>query len=293
MYGQQKMDEQAVAAVAADPQIEVVEINDGDESHPEWQDLAAKVYGAGQVSVSESVDAHGAATISVSLADGATPTRTVAFLRQVESERIAVFVIDQESFSSVYDGYRERFGREPDLLPPGQFMPVINPEVYQSWNPFWVIFLTPVVVAFFQWRVRKGAPIPTARKLLYGMMLTTGALLLMAVAGLLSADGTAKVSGLWLMSFYLVVTFGELCLSPMGLSLVTKLSPKRLVGLTMGGWFMATAFGNNFSGFFGGIQHMMSPVSFFLLLAGLAGLVALFIFSVLPKLNAAITKYGA
>ena len=61
----------------------------------------------------------------------------------------------------------------------------------------------------------------------------------------------------------------------------------------MGGWFMATAFGNNFSGFFGGIQHMMSPVAFFLLLAGLAGLVALFIFSVLGKLDTAIKKYGA
>jgi dipeptide/tripeptide permease len=79
----------------------------------------------------------------------------------------------------------------------------------------------------------------------------------------------------------------------MGLSLVTKLSPKRLVGLTMGGWFLATAFGNNFSGFFGGIQHLMSPVAFFLLLAGLAGLVALFILAVLPRLDTAITKYGA
>ncbi len=95
------------------------------------------------------------------------------------------------------------------------------------------------------------------------------------------------------MSFYLVVTFGELCLSPMGLSLVTKLSPKRLVGLTMGGWFLATAFGNNFSGFFGGIQHMMKPGAFFLLLAGLAGLVALFLFLVLRKLDAAIRQYGA
>jgi hypothetical protein len=61
----------------------------------------------------------------------------------------------------------------------------------------------------------------------------------------------------------------------------------------MGGWFMATAFGNNLSGFFGGIQGAMSPVSFFLLLAGLAGLVSLFILAVLPKLDAAIQKYGA
>ena len=101
------------------------------------------------------------------------------------------------------------------------------------------------------------------------------------------------VSAIWLIGFYAIVTLGELCLSPMGLSLVTKLSPKRLVGLTMGGWFMATAFGNNFSGFFGGIQHMMSPASFFLVLAGLAGLASLFIFLLLPKLDAAIQKYGA
>ena len=112
-------------------------------------------------------------------------------------------------------------------------------------------------------------------------------------AGLLTQGGTAKVSGMWLAGFYCVVTLGELCLSPMGLSLVTKLSPARLVGLTMGGWFMATAFGNNLSGFFGGIQGSMSPVSFFLLLAALAGLVALFILAVLPKLDAAIQQYGA
>ena len=96
---------------------------------------------------------------------------------------------------------------------------------------------------------------------------------------------------LWLAGFYAVVTIGELCLSPMGLSLVTKLSPPRLVGLTMGGWFLATAFGNNFSGFFGGIQSLMSPVSFFLLLSGLAGLVALYLRLVLPKLDATIKQY--
>ena len=77
----------------------------------------------------------------------------------------------------------------------------------------------------------------------------------------------------------------------MGLSLVTKLSPKRLVGLTMGGWFLATAFGNNFSGFFGGIQGSISPVNFFLLLAGLAALASAFIFVLLPKLDATIKQY--
>jgi POT family proton-dependent oligopeptide transporter len=98
---------------------------------------------------------------------------------------------------------------------------------------------------------------------------------------------------MWLIGFYAIVTLGELCLSPMSLSLVTKLTPKRLVGLTMGGWFLATAFGNNFSGFFGGLQSSMTPVTFFLMLASLSAGAALFIFLLLPKLDAAIKQYGA
>jgi POT family proton-dependent oligopeptide transporter len=76
----------------------------------------------------------------------------------------------------------------------------------------------------------------------------------------------------------------------MGLSLVTKLAPRRLVGLAMGGWFLATAFGNNFSGFFGGIQSSMTPVNFFLVLAGITALVAGFIYALLDKLDAAIKQ---
>ena len=62
----------------------------------------------------------------------------------------------------------------------------------------------------------------------------------------------------------------------------------------MGGWFLATAFGNNFSGFFGGLQSRMTPVTFFLVLTGIAAVAdALFIFLLLPRLDAAIKKYGA
>jgi POT family proton-dependent oligopeptide transporter len=214
-------------------------------------------------------------------------------VKEVGLQRIAVFLVDEHTFDAIYDGYRERYGHDPELLAPGQFLPVVNPEVYQSWNPWWVVWLTPLVVMFFQWRVALNRAVPTAHKLLYGMLLTTGSLLVMVLAGVMTDGGAVKVSGLWLAGFYLILTLGELCLSPMGLSLVTKLSPKRLVGLTMGGWFLSVSFGNNFSGFFGGIQDMMSSVAFFLVLAGLAGLVALFILAVLPRLDAAIMKYGA
>ena len=105
--------------------------------------------------------------------------------------------------------------------------------------------------------------------------------------------GSVKVAGLWMAVFYLVITFGELCLSPIGLSLVTKLAPARLAGLAMGGWFLATSIGNKFSGFLGSVQNHMEPMWFFIFLASLAAAVAAFIFMVMPKLDTAIKKYGA
>ena len=106
----------------------------------------------------------------------------------------------------------------------------------------------------------------------------------------LGQDGEAKTSMMWLVYYYLIITFGELCLSPMGLSLVTKLSPKRLVGLMMGGWFLSTAIGNKMSGFISGLEP--STTMFLVLAAAILG-VAGFIFAMLPRLDAAIKKYGA
>ena len=124
---------------------------------------------------------------------------------------------------------------------------------------------------------------------------TALALLVMAGAGFLSNNGESKVSWMWLCGFYAMVTVAELCLSPMALSLVTKLSPKRLVGLTMGGWFFATAVGNKFSGFLGGLQSTMadSPAQFFLVIAAGVSVVAFGVYILLPRLDAAIKKYGA
>jgi dipeptide/tripeptide permease len=294
MFGQQRLDEAAVTAIAeGNPELTVQELPlEGDGGQPDAVTArAADVYPAGVVTVKEGEDSHGAKTIDVAVPEGSKPTKRVAFVREVAGERIGVFVVDQAMFDGLYEGYRKRFGHAPELLPPGQFLRVNNSEIYQSLNALFVILFTPLLVGFFTSLQRRGRGLSTARKLLLGMVLTTASLLLMAVAGMLSDGGAERVSWLWLAGFYAVVTAGELCLSPMGLSLVTKLSPPRLVGLTMGGWFLATAFGNNFSGFFGGIQGMMSPVSFFLLLAGLAGLVALYLRIVLPGLDATIKKY--
>ncbi len=291
MYGQQRMDARSVSAISRLPDIQVLDT--GPDSPRQFQQRSCAVFHDKQVKIVESTGAHGSPQVTIEIPDGATPIRNVAFVRNVGGQDIATYVVDKETYHQIYDGYRERFGHDPQLLPPGQFLPVVNPEIYQSFNPLFVIVFTPLVVGFFQFMLRKGREYSTARKIFLGLVLTTIALLLMSLAGLLSDDGARKVSWLWLAGFYGIVTIGELCLSPMGLSLVTKLSPKRLLGLTMGGWFMATAFGNNLSGFFGGIQNSMSPMYFFLLLAGLAGLSALFILALLPRLDAVIKEYGA
>jgi len=296
MFGQQRLDPDAVAGIsAANPDLEVVQlpVTDTDTSEPESVTRrAVKVFAAGIVEVKEAEDSHGAKTIAVEVPEGAKPTGRVAFVRKVEGERIGVVIVSKELFATLYESYETRFGHPPEKMKAGKFLGVFNPELYQSWNAFFVIALTPLLVGFFASLQRRKRGLSTAQKLLLGMVFTTLALLFMALAGLMTDDGTARVSGMWLVGFYAIVTIGELCLSPMGLSLITKLSPPHLVGLTMGGWFLATAFGNNFSGFFGGIQSSMSPVSFFLLLAGLSGLVALYLKLILPKLDKTIKQYG-
>ena len=289
-FGLQRMDEEAVSAVLEqNPELRLETVTDEQAEGPVAA-RAVKVYE--EVQVKQEADSHGVPVTTVSVEQGAEPIKRVAFVREVEGEEIGTFVVDDDTYEQLYEGYEEKFDEPPEQLPPGEFINTVNPEVYQSWNAFFVIVFTPLVVGVFAWLLSRKRAISTARKVFIGLVMTTLALLFMCLAGYLTGSGSLRVSGIWLAGFYAIVTIGELCLSPMGLSLVTKLTPKRLVGLTMGGWFLATAFGNNLSGFFGGIQHMMSPVAFFGLLAGLAGMAAAFILILLPWLDKVIKQYG-
>ncbi len=215
------------------------------------------------------------------------PSQRVAFVRAVGDASFAAYLVTQERFAAMYAS------NPPEVDQPGEYLRTANAELYQSWNAFFVVLFTPFVVAFFAWTMRKKMDFSTARKIFAGMVITAISALFMATAGFLSDNGAVKVSGMWLMGFYAIVTVGELCLSPMALSLVTKLTPKRFVGLTMGGWFFATAVGNKFSGFLGVLQGQMEPAMFFLVIAAAVALVAGYIKMVLPRLDAAIKQYGA
>ncbi|OYW15983.1 MAG: MFS transporter, partial [Sphingobacteriales bacterium 12-47-4] len=118
----------------------------------------------------------------------------------------------------------------------------------QSINPGWVILLTPLIISFFAWRRRKGKEPSTATKIAFGLFISGLSALVMVGAVYASQNGGEKASAWWLIASYGVITVGELLLSPMGLSIVSKLSPLRISSLMMGGWFVSTSIGNKLSG---------------------------------------------
>ncbi|HZN40725.1 MAG TPA: peptide MFS transporter [Planctomycetota bacterium] len=290
MFGQKRMDEASLAdlrgKLPAGVAVEALPLSGqlSDEQRA-WKKFSVDVFP--KVTVEEGTDAHGLPVTTVKAEPGSSATQRIAFVRTGDGgARFASFLVTKAAFDKLYEG-------NPPQLEPGKYLRTANAELYQSWNALFVVLMTPFVMLFFGGLLQKGVDFSTARKIFVGMLLTGLAAVFMAIAGVLSDNGAVKVSGLWLMGFYAIVTVGELCLSPMALSLVTKLSPKRFVGLTMGGWFFATAVGNKFSGFLGVLQGAMSPAAFWLVPAGAAAAVSVFIFIVLPRLDAAMKKYGA
>ncbi len=129
---------------------------------------------------------------------------------------------------------------------------VIEPEVFQQFNPIFIVVLTPLVVSFFAWLRQGGQEPSTPRKIGFGMILASlgfvimmmGSFPLMSPNALAGQPSPDRVSPYWLISSYFVLTIAELCLSPMGLSFVSKVAPSRYQGLMQGGWLGATALGN-------------------------------------------------
>ena len=130
----------------------------------------------------------------------------------------------------------------------GEDLKLYSTELYQSINPFWVVLLTPVMVGIWGFFRRRKREPSTPTKIFIGLVVTALSALVMVGAVFATNDMTGKASSMWLLASYGVITIGELCLSPMGLSLVSKLSPPRITALMMGGFFLAISVGNKLSG---------------------------------------------
>jgi POT family proton-dependent oligopeptide transporter len=180
----------------------------------------------------------------------------------------------------------------------------ISPEVFQSFNPLFIVSLTFIVMAFFAWLNKRGKEPSTPKKIGIGMVIAAVGFLLILVASLnlvsphelkfVDESGAIKynpvpdssrVMPYWLMSSYLILTIAELFLSPMGLSFVSKVAPPRFQGLMQGGWLLATAVGNKLlvvGSIFWGKLDLWSLWLIFILCCLVS---AAFIFSILRRLE--------
>ena len=163
----------------------------------------------------------------------------------------------------------------------------IDPAIYQQFNPFYVVALTPFSMALFSWLGRKGKEPSAPRKIGYGMVMAGAAYAVMVVGSLSLVGTNGDVSTNWLISTYLLLTFAELLLSPMGISFVSKVAPPKLKGSMMGGWFAATAIGNYLVSIPMLLWGKIPVAVIWGILIVICLLSAAFIFSIMKKLEAA------
>ena len=171
----------------------------------------------------------------------------------------------------------------------------ILPQIFQQFNPFFVIVLTPVSLAVFGYLAKKKKEPSAPRKIGIGMVIAACGFLIMALGSLglptpaaVEANGISAdvlVSPNWLISTYLVLTFAELLLSPMGISFVSKVAPPKYNGMMMGGWFVATAIGNYLVAIIGYLWGGMQLWMVWSVLIVCCLLSALFIFSIMKRLE--------
>ena len=172
----------------------------------------------------------------------------------------------------------------------------ILPQIFQQFNPFFVVALTPVSLAVFGALAKRGKEPSAPRKIGIGMLIAACGFVIMScgsfglptpsevTSGAISSTDYL-VSSNWLVSTYLVLTFAELCLSPMGISFVSKVAPPKYKGAMMGLWFVATAIGNYLTSIIG---HLWGDMELWMLWGVLiicCLLSALFIFSIMKRLE--------
>lgn len=172
-----------------------------------------------------------------------------------------------------------------------------TPQKFQHFNPFFIVALTPIVVGLFSWMARKGIEPSDPKKIGIGMIITAIGFTVLVVASLslvgmapgdigeTRVDSAFALSPYWLISTYFILTIAELFLSPIGLSFVSKVAPPKYKGLMQGAWLAATAIGNYGVALVGMLWNKLQLWQFWGLLVVFCILAALFIFSILRRLE--------
>ena len=192
------------------------------------------------------------------------------------------------------------------MVTTAQALNPIDPEVFQSFNPLFIVALTFPIMGLFAWLNRRNLEPSTPKKIGIGMIIAAFGFLLVLIASLKlvspfmlqyvdefgkqavkAVPDSSRVSPYWLINSYLILTIAELFLSPMGLSFVSKVAPSRFQGVMQGGWLLATAVGNKLlfvGSYFWGKLELWQLWAIFVACCLLS---ALFIFSIMKRLEEA------
>jgi proton-dependent oligopeptide transporter, POT family len=158
---------------------------------------------------------------------------------------------------------------------------------FQAFNPFMIFAFTPFVLALWARQAARGTEPSTVTKMGLGCFGVTLANLIM-IGAVWQSDGGPQASWLWLLAYFVVITIGELYLSPIGLSLVSKVSPGRVLSMMMGVWLATSFVGNFIGGWLGSYWTAMNKMHFFLMIAGVAALAGFVILAFNRPLRAAL-----
>jgi POT family proton-dependent oligopeptide transporter len=174
-----------------------------------------------------------------------------------------------------------------------------QPQRFQHFNPFFIVALTPVLIGLFTYLNRKGKEPSAPRKISIGMLITALSFAILTIGSLglpspkslggLVAPAASQVSVYWLISTYFMLTIAELFLSPIGISLVSRIAPPKYKGLMQGGWFAATAIGLNLVGLTGSLWMKVPLTTLWLIFVVCCVLSMLFMLAIMKKIER-ITK---
>lgn len=174
-----------------------------------------------------------------------------------------------------------------DQWPQGKSIKLINTELFQSINPLFIVVLTLIFVPLFDYLRKRGKEPTTASK--FGMAsFIAGLSALVMVFAVMSVPSVYqyKTSPAWLWGTYFVFTISEIFLSPIGLSLVSKLAPARLTALLMGGWFLSTSIGGKIAGVMTSFWDDFTDKKIFFLILTIAAFIGgILIYSRIKSLN--------
>jgi len=158
---------------------------------------------------------------------------------------------------------------------------VIPTEYFQSLNPMFIIILAPLISYIWIFMNKRGKEPSSVSKFAIAFLVISMAYFLLY---LVTKSGEAVISPIWLAIYYFISTIAELCLSPIGLSLVSKLAPVQFASMLMGTWFLASFIGNLFAGVFAGFYNSVSHNLFFLFFAVILFLGGVFLLLLKPRL---------